>query len=185
MNNCDGSFDGGCTVFLPLITDSEKAIFGFLEEIFNNNKDSLMASVVISIEVLFDVHVEYITRKKYLTETRFGNKKESLITILNDQRWESFEYSHKIKNDVIVLHFSEYSFTLLNQIVVLGNYRNCSDVLLVVMRLLCVLALQSVRHIPVNSFYKIYDTQIYARENSINFYYEDVTQEIKGLVKSH
>ncbi len=171
------------SVFLVFFSDSEKSLFSLIEERFNNNEEALMSSFVISLEILLDLHIEEQTRKNFLTETKWGHKKENLISILNDDRWKNF--NHPYKKWGIELCFTRYSFDILNHIMILGSYRDYRDVLMLVFRLLYVLSVQNIHHIPVNSFYKLYKTQTVLLKDSNGFVYDDIAKQIEGMVTFH
>lgn len=164
---------------------SEKSLFSFLKEVYSFDEKVFMSVLEISLEVLFDLHIEYITRKRYLTETKIKGKKENLIAMLDDSRWKSFDYSFDKKRDGVEVCFNNNCFKLLGQILILGGYKNYTKTLLSAMRVMYILSVQSAKHRPVNTFYKTYKTQVSAHKENINFYFEDLTKEIKGMVTFH
>lgn len=178
MDDPDSSFDE-YQLELVFFSNSEKSLFGFLDEIYGYDEEAFISSFIISLEILLDIHNEDIARKKYLTQTKFGSKKENLITVLDDSRWNSFEYNFKAW--MINLDFSKHTFDSINQIKIIGGYRNYREVLMSTMRLLYVLSVQKANHIPVNSFRKIYKSEIPVYGKSAEFIYEDITGEIKSL----
>lgn len=178
MNDPESSFDG-YRLELVFFSNSEKSLFGFLDEIYDYDEEAFISSLVVSLGILLDIHNEYIERDKFLTQTEFASKKENLITVLDDSRWDSFEYD--FKEWMINLTFSKYAFDVINQIKTIGDYRNYREVLISAMRLLYVLSVQKANHIPVNSFRKIHKSEIPSCGKSVKFIYHDITGEIKGL----
>lgn len=180
--NRDSSF-GEHLFTLIFFSDSEKALFGFIEEIYDYDEEAVLMAFEIALEVLFDIHIEYITRNKYLTQTRFCSKKETLITMLSDSRWERFQFP--CEREGVELGLSNYSFKLFKQILILGRYEKEREAVIVAMRLLYVLSVQKAHHTPVNVFRKIYSTEIKRYDKSVNFIYENSAEEIKGMIKFH
>jgi len=134
-------------LILPFTSNSEKALFSFIEERFNHNNNAFMEAFIISLEILFDLHLESNMNNKPLTETNLSEEKESLLTILGDPRWEMFEYEWK--EEGANLYFSNYAIVLLNQVILIGNYHNYTEALIYAMRLLSVLFIQTIRHLSL------------------------------------
>ncbi len=169
---------------LVLFSDSEKALFSFIEEIYDYDEELFVPALEVSLEVLFDIHIEYITRKRYFIQTDWHSERENLIMMLNDLRWQEFVYPSYVEDEGVELYLSSYAFKLLDQILILGGYKNHTEALIVVIRLMYILSVQKARCVPVNGFRKIYNTEI-KTYGGANFIYENLTKEIKGMVTFH